>query len=187
MNQIGHAFTFRSKNGRLNTIKTECGISTAFDPSIDNGAHPEVHMFIAVWDTGATNSVISAKVAKTVGLVPSGVKECHTVNGKKTANTYVVNMHLPSGVGFKMIEVSEGDMGGIDVLIGMDIITHGDFAITSKNGHTIFSFRVPSMDEIDFATGLGTAAKPVKRGPKVERNDLCPCGSNKKYKHCHGR
>jgi preprotein translocase subunit SecA len=22
--------------------------------------------------------------------------------------------------------------------------------------------------------------------PKVGRNDLCPCGSNKKYKHCHG-
>ncbi len=23
--------------------------------------------------------------------------------------------------------------------------------------------------------------------PKVGRNDLCPCGSGKKYKHCHGR
>jgi preprotein translocase subunit SecA len=22
--------------------------------------------------------------------------------------------------------------------------------------------------------------------PKVGRNDPCPCGSNKKYKHCHG-
>ncbi|MBI5913851.1 MAG: preprotein translocase subunit SecA [Bacteroidetes bacterium] len=28
----------------------------------------------------------------------------------------------------------------------------------------------------------------VKRQvPKVGRNDLCPCGSGKKYKHCHGR
>lgn len=28
----------------------------------------------------------------------------------------------------------------------------------------------------------------VKReGPKVGRNDRCPCGSGKKYKHCHGR
>ena len=27
----------------------------------------------------------------------------------------------------------------------------------------------------------------VKRtAPKVGRNDLCPCGSGKKYKHCHG-
>ena len=22
---------------------------------------------------------------------------------------------------------------------------------------------------------------------KVGRNDLCPCGSGKKYKHCHGK
>ena len=27
----------------------------------------------------------------------------------------------------------------------------------------------------------------VKNGPKVGRNDLCPCGSGKKYKNCHGR
>ena len=24
-------------------------------------------------------------------------------------------------------------------------------------------------------------------GPKVGRNDPCPCGSGKKYKHCHGK
>jgi len=23
--------------------------------------------------------------------------------------------------------------------------------------------------------------------PKVGRNDICPCGSGKKYKKCHGR
>ncbi len=26
----------------------------------------------------------------------------------------------------------------------------------------------------------------VRTGPKVGRNDLCPCGSGKKYKNCHG-
>ena len=32
------------------------------------------------------------------------------------------------------------------------------------------------------------AAPPFARaGPKVGRNDPCPCGSGKKYKHCHGR
>ncbi len=45
------------------------------------------------------------------------------------------------------------------------------------------------------AAGGGTApqadpvgkAAPVKREePKVGRNDPCPCGSGKKYKHCHG-
>ncbi|TDY65185.1 protein translocase subunit secA [Aminivibrio pyruvatiphilus] len=28
--------------------------------------------------------------------------------------------------------------------------------------------------------------QPVKKGPKVGRNDPCPCGSGKKYKHCCG-
>ncbi|MCS6990239.1 MAG: preprotein translocase subunit SecA [Chitinophagales bacterium] len=29
--------------------------------------------------------------------------------------------------------------------------------------------------------------EPVRVGPKVGRNDPCPCGSGKKYKNCHGR
>jgi SEC-C motif-containing protein len=29
--------------------------------------------------------------------------------------------------------------------------------------------------------------EPVVKGPKVGRNDPCPCGSGKKYKHCCGR
>lgn len=39
------------------------------------------------------------------------------------------------------------------------------------------------------AEGQGVlAAAPVTReGPKVGRNDPCPCGSGKKYKQCHGR
>jgi preprotein translocase subunit SecA len=30
-------------------------------------------------------------------------------------------------------------------------------------------------------------SEPVRVGPKVGRNDPCPCGSGKKYKACHGR
>lgn len=29
--------------------------------------------------------------------------------------------------------------------------------------------------------------EPVRVGPKVGRNEPCPCGSGKKYKHCHGK
>lgn len=41
------------------------------------------------------------------------------------------------------------------------------------------------------AMGQGSQGMPekvqVKRSyPKVGRNDMCPCGSGKKYKHCHG-
>ncbi|WP_444910267.1 preprotein translocase subunit SecA [Microbulbifer sp. TRSA005] len=31
------------------------------------------------------------------------------------------------------------------------------------------------------------APVPERRGPKVGRNDPCPCGSGKKYKQCHGK
>ncbi|HVX04707.1 MAG TPA: preprotein translocase subunit SecA [Rhodanobacteraceae bacterium] len=33
---------------------------------------------------------------------------------------------------------------------------------------------------------IAAAAPIVREGPKVGRNDPCPCGSGKKYKHCHG-
>ena len=29
--------------------------------------------------------------------------------------------------------------------------------------------------------------EPVIAGPKIGRNDPCPCGSGKKYKQCHGK
>ncbi len=29
--------------------------------------------------------------------------------------------------------------------------------------------------------------EPIKVGPKIGRNDPCPCGSGKKYKNCHGK
>ena len=46
----------------------------------------------------------------------------------------------------------------------------------------------------DYDEALGTAEgaeggaqAPASAGPKVGRNDPCPCGSGKKYKHCHGK
>ena len=37
-------------------------------------------------------------------------------------------------------------------------------------------------------SGDGTDTKqPIRKGKKIGRNDPCPCGSGKKYKHCCGR
>ncbi|MCK6399544.1 preprotein translocase subunit SecA [Thauera aminoaromatica] len=44
--------------------------------------------------------------------------------------------------------------------------------------------------DYDEALGGGAeqaGAQPATAGPKVGRNDPCPCGSGKKYKHCHGK
>lgn len=39
-----------------------------------------------------------------------------------------------------------------------------------------------------YARAVRTGPAPVKSSaPKVGRNDPCPCGSGKKYKHCCGR
>jgi len=42
-------------------------------------------------------------------------------------------------------------------------------------------------DVVSEAAAAVEKAKPVRTGPKVGRNDPCPCGSGKKYKHCCGR
>jgi preprotein translocase subunit SecA len=43
------------------------------------------------------------------------------------------------------------------------------------------------LAELQFTSATGTSEQPqVSKGPKVGRNDLCPCGSGKKYKKCHG-
>ncbi len=34
---------------------------------------------------------------------------------------------------------------------------------------------------------VAVAAAPVRAEPKIGRNEPCPCGSGKKYKHCHGQ
>ncbi len=42
-------------------------------------------------------------------------------------------------------------------------------------------------DMVSEAADAMSRAKPVRTGPKVGRNDPCPCGSGKKYKQCCGR
>ncbi len=43
-------------------------------------------------------------------------------------------------------------------------------------------------DESDYYNPSAVKAEPVKRlEPKIGRNDLCPCGSGKKFKQCHGK
>lgn len=58
---------------------------------------------------------------------------------------------MPNNVIVQNVIVACADLGiNIDLLIGMDIISLGDFAITNVNGKTIFSFRLPSVSIIDF-------------------------------------
>ncbi|HWJ92536.1 MAG TPA: preprotein translocase subunit SecA [Flavisolibacter sp.] len=42
-------------------------------------------------------------------------------------------------------------------------------------------------DYYDPSGNVAVKQEPIKVGPKIGRNDPCPCGSGKKYKNCHGR
>lgn len=184
MNQY-QAFTFKSSSGKFNVLKTEVGVCQGHDPR--SGPHPEVKQFIGIWDTGASGTMISAKIVAELGLVPTGKVKVFTASGANIVNTYFVNIFLPNQVAFSTIKVTEGVLNGADMLIGMDIITQGDFSISHFENKTCFSFRVPSVKETDFVQEhIDSTSTPVI-SQKVGRNSPCPCGSGKKYKQCHGK
>ena len=104
----------------------------------------------ALWDTGAMASVISSEVVKGLNLYP--ISRCMTYHaqGQSLVNVYMVDMILPSKILVRDIQVTEGQLNGFGMLIGMDIINLGDFALTHKNARTVFSFQIPSTHEYDF-------------------------------------
>jgi len=147
------SFTLASAKGLLNVLQTTCGISQAFDPNNINNPNLLLVGFNAIWDTGATGSVINQRVVDACKLQATGMKQVHGVNSTSMCEVYLVNIILPNNVGFVNVHVTKGELPGstgIDVLIGMDIITGGDFSITNKNNKTVFSFRCPSMIHTDF-------------------------------------
>ena len=107
--------------------------------------------FTAIWDTGATHSVISQNVVDKCGLIAVGLTDVHHAQGKtERVPWFLVNIRLPNRVGIPGLPVILGDFPGGDVLVGMDIIGQGDFAVTSPGGRTKFSYRIPSLADIDF-------------------------------------
>lgn len=105
-----------------------------------------------LWDTGATMSCISHEVVSTLSLIPVGRGTIQTPSGSKEVDIHLVDFILPNGVGIKGVRVYETDIGdqGIGALIGMDIISRGDFTVTNYNGSTVFTFRMPSMKVVDY-------------------------------------
>jgi len=149
---IVHCFTTHSAGGLLRELRNDCYISEAFDPS---GAqpHPTPQKFLALWDTGATHTVITQKVVDACGLKPIGFTKTHGVGGVHDTEVYLINIVLPNKVIFPGLQVIRGDLM-VDVLIGMDIIGAGDFAVTNAAGKTVFSYRYPSSEHIDFVQQL---------------------------------
>jgi predicted aspartyl protease len=109
---------------------------------------------LALIDTGATNTSISSRLANSLGL--KIIEQCNVnaAGGIHTANVYSIDVLLRNMVNFTNIRAAEFVTNNkFDVIIGMDILTLGDLAITNHNRQTVLSFRVPpDVKHIDFVT-----------------------------------
>ena len=188
------AFTLRF-NGRTDRLITDIAVTAAFDPE----RQPEPSQQIttrALWDTGASRSVIAQSVVTRLGLPSVGqTKVFHGGGLSESVPTYLVNYVLPNKVTVVGLLVTEFDQkqDGFDVIVGMDVINAGDFAVTHVDGKSCMSFRMPSCREVDYVAEAQAAKLPIKAAPKVGRNDPCPCGTKrpdglgvKKFKNCCG-
>ena len=135
---------------RVSVLEGEVGIGQARTLGPDEPT-PHAPKFHAVWDTGASKSVITQRVVSTLNL-PNIFPQVpvYTANGLRQANVYLVNLYLSDIMRITGIQVMDGEMTGIDALIGMDVIGLGDFAITHSDGRTCMTFRAPSGKRIDY-------------------------------------
>lgn len=158
-----YAFT-RNYAGREDKLVVEAGILTGPTKAGKDGTATNVspRMYDSIWDTGATNSVITQRVVNECGLKPTGMVMVHGATGEKMCETFLIDMLLPNNIVISSVNATKADhLSGCDILVGMDIINLGDFAITHPQGRTKFSFRIPSKGEIDFVKD-----KPAPRQPQ---------------------
>lgn len=104
----------------------------------------------------------------------------HGVGGPENAEVYLVNIYLPNNVAFSNVRVTKAKLLEADLLVGMNIINRGDFAVTNKNGDTKFSFRYPSQTHIDFVEEHNAATK--KAAAKKKKNKRKKRARHKKPK-----
>ena len=160
---MSNAFTVKYKNIKnklLTDIEISCG-----GKSIKS---------IALWDTGATSCCISKEVVDGLSLIATGKINIHTPNGVSEANTYLVDILLPNKVKINDVRVADSEIGmqGFGMLIGMNIINQGNFAVSNSHDKTTFTFRMPSVKitdyvkEVAFANTIGSRHGKGKRKQK---------------------
>ena len=97
--------------------------------------------------------MITDRVVEELGLEVEGYSKIHHVRGEaENIPVYYVNLMLLNNVRIVGVQVMLAKLIDTDVLIGMNIINKGDFALSNKDGVTTFSFRVPSVENFDFVS-----------------------------------
>lgn len=151
----------------------------------------DVHHMSALWDTGASCTCISDELARQWGMSPDNFQDaCGMENQVAKYPVYTVQLSLGHFI-IPYIQVLGLPMEGNEhnMIIGMDVMNKGDVAITNKNGHTVLTFRQPSLECIDYKSEVEDIKKYIKMHAiwKKQGNNLCPCGSKKQWNNCHGR
>ena len=115
-------------------LRTQVGIG---DGSVVSAPSGPLSHAMAIWDTGATHSLISTRMITRLALLPIGFSPLRSIRDERDAAVYWVWIRIPNGArGAAMwrIPVLEEELGpDVDFLIGMDIITKGDFHVTRGN------------------------------------------------------
>lgn len=142
-------YTKKYKTSALEII-TECSILPAVDKIYKDNLPPIVSVKKALWDTGSNTTVISSEIVEKLKLKPNGAVVVSGINSLKEEKTYAIHVLLPTGNIASYVEAIENDCLEHDVIIGMDVISKGDFAVTNEGGETYFSFRFPSEKHVDF-------------------------------------
>jgi hypothetical protein len=147
------AFTLKA-GGLLASIRTPISIQQSIEFCQTFNLQCEQVDVTALWDTGASLSSISQRLAARLGL--SKIDRCRIAGfgGYHVANIDIVDVLLPNQVSIPNVRVAEFiDNGKFDVIVGMDIITLGDFSITNHGGLSVVSFRMPPKEQhTDYVT-----------------------------------
>jgi hypothetical protein len=180
-----HGFTIKNQ-GLANVLVMDIAITEVNNPG-------NVFKTKAIWDTGATGSVITQEVLDHLHILSSGITKVNTttlIGAPKP--TFLVDIFLKPDVRVQAVTVTSGLIAaehGINCLLGMEIITLGDFSITNFQGNTCMSFRIPSQYEVNFVEKINKEMDFAKRHFDAKRSwqNPCICGSGKKFKNCHGK
>lgn len=140
----------RRHNNTIDSVVTESYVYTPNSLSKKEKTK-RVKVTQSLWDTGATSTLISTRVIKTLGLKSIGMSGVSGYNDEiDIKNTFLIHLGLPTGDVVTNVIAMEFDSEDYDVVIGMDVICNGDLAISNKDGKTTISYRIPPKEEIDF-------------------------------------
>ena len=126
------------------TLKSDVGISSDIYPLAK-----DIITLEGLWDTGATCSMIKKDVAERLNLTAVSQTEIHSPTGSRYCDQYYVNLHI-NDITIPKVLITNGLLFNSDILIGMDIITQGDFIESNAGGTTKFVFRIPPSPNMSF-------------------------------------